>query len=179
MKKYNIAVIGKSRSGKSTWIASLYEREIGEKLRSICDENTEGQTKICTYYTLQTQLDSQLHIEEIAWNIEELSEIITQEDFEFPTNIMKYFQIPNLTQIDRTEEDKTDNEPLKEYFASESYKKQLKAIDAYDFIKEIICDIDIMNKNIINHITLAGSAISEVREIMEQYDIERYTRILR
>lgn len=65
MENYNIAVIGESMVRKSTWIASLYENDVGKRLISMCMENTKRQTKICTRYILQAQAGCVFHIREI------------------------------------------------------------------------------------------------------------------
>ena len=43
-KIYDIAVIGESMAGKSTWISALCREDVAEMLEEIHRENKQGQT---------------------------------------------------------------------------------------------------------------------------------------
>ena len=72
---YDIAVMGESMAGKSTWIASLFREDIAIKLSSISHDNTEGQTKIASRYNLLNPEQERLIIQSIGWDEEKLASV--------------------------------------------------------------------------------------------------------
>ena len=75
LKNIDIAIIGESMSGKSTWLAHLFPEKITEKLKAICEFNKEGQTKITTYYTVYGVEEQDLHVLDIGWNFDTIEKI--------------------------------------------------------------------------------------------------------
>lgn len=77
----DLAVIGVSKSGKSTFISNLFSKKTCEQLSEISSENTEGQTKLPVHYILENgDIDNGLMINDICWNFEDPDEKDTLSD---------------------------------------------------------------------------------------------------
>ena len=156
-KIYDIVVIGESMAGKSTYIASLMEREIEEKLKSICEVNKEGQTKIPVHYILDSN-DKNISIENIKWN-NERKEQSEEADAEIMEKLFPFF--PSIKM------------PFEEYFRSEEYEKELKMINTISFVKDVVNDLNIGESNLIQLIEIKVPASLQIRELMRKYKLEQ------
>lgn len=159
-KEYDIAVVGESMVGKSTWIANLFTKENTEKLKSICQYNSEGQTKIATYYKVEMDIEKKLELTSIGWNIDDLfDEHNEKSNQETIKKISDFFGMQE--DID-----------FYKYFKSEEFKMALKRVDPISVIKEIVNNEEICNSGLISYIEITGGASEEVANLMRQYNLE-------
>ncbi|MDD6825004.1 MAG: hypothetical protein PUE12_02640 [Oscillospiraceae bacterium] len=157
----DLAVIGVSKSGKSTFISNLFSKKTCEQLSEISSENTEGQTKLPVHYILENgDIDNGLMINDICWNFEDPDEKDTLSDSK-KSKALKYV-------CDFLNIESQNNE---EFFESEEFKKRIQEADCIDFISKIANNLDICKSGIISHIELKGSACDEVKKILENQNL--------
>lgn len=160
--KFDIAVVGESMSGKSSWIASLFAEEITRKLRGVCRENREGQTKIVVRYNVCAKAGVALRIDDIGWNQEQMWD---NEDGDIGcatreclSSILKICP-ENLRELPRL---------VKE----ESFREAVRNADPVEFLKNVVNNAAVPKEEIISYIELSGSGNENVREMMEHYGLD-------
>lgn len=158
-KTYDIAVIGESMSGKSTWIASLFERSINLRLKGMAEVNEKGQTKIPIYYRLMSPQYGKIMITEIKWNIEK---ILRDEELETLVRILEKLGIKP------DNENSKSGEGLEKYFTSIRYDD----IDVIEFIGKVANNSDLGGKNLISYIEVSGSADENIWGIMNKNNLK-------
>lgn len=164
---YDIAVIGESKSGKSTMIASLFNKGTAQYLKRITAQNEKGQTKLPVHYIVMHTSnalendDLHLSIRTIQWDNETLANIICNEKhitypelaiFNFPpcntdTKVSDYFK------------------SLEDYLSSEDYKSLISSMSPDTLMPLINTANDQFNKAM-SYIEFEGPANSEVNALL-------------
>ncbi len=111
-KVFSIAVLGPSTKGKTTYIASLCEKNVSEKLRGRTKGNTKGQTKIACYYhfTVGAENGSDANTSGISEICIYRERLMPQDDGAFDGAVQKLLQKIGVTE-----------EKLRECLAEENY----------------------------------------------------------
>lgn len=111
-KVFSIAVLGPSTKGKTTYIASLCEKNVSEKLRGRTKGNTKGQTKIACYYhfTVGAENGSDANTSGISEICIYRERLMPQDDGAFDDAVQKLLQKIGVTE-----------EKLRECLAEENY----------------------------------------------------------
>lgn len=160
-RSYDIAVVGESMSGKSSWIASLFTEEIERKLKSVCRENTEGQTKVAVYYNV-CAAEVSLRLADIKWNQEQME---NWKDKDGACVTME--RLKDILGIcpDSMEE-------MSRFVEEESFQKAVREADPVQFLIKVVNDEAVLKEGFISHIELEGSGSEAVREMLERYGQE-------
>lgn len=159
LQMFDLAVVGESMSGKSTWIANLYKEDITKKLKEIYQFNKEGQTKNLTYYILYNENEVDLRVENIKLSKECLENYLKGKSTYITFEILKEF-------IGFDIEDKDiDN--------NDEFKKAVRKIDPFKLLKKIVNNEKVLEEGIITYIELGGSASDDVRELLNMYNLEK------
>lgn len=169
---YDIAVVGESMAGKSTWIANLFTESITKKLKEICTFNKEGQTKIAVYYRLEdTNLDI-FKINSIGWNLDMLIKEISNKKKQ--GIIIELFEKLKLFDEVEHAQDVSDDmaQKLEKYFKSETYVEVLNNTDVLDFISKFANDSVIGETGIITFIEISATSRNNVWDIIKKYNLK-------
>ena len=168
---YDIAVIGESMAGKSTWISSLFRDDIGKKLGSEILKNTIGQTKITIRYILHNK--EYFGIGDIRCNCEHMAQCIKEKKSEKAVKIIKeVLKIPSECCSGKEEE---IAEKLKKYFESDNYQHLLKSLCPFDLISKLANELSIGESGMISHIAISGPANDATIKILQDYHLEEIT----
>lgn len=148
-ERFNIAVVGESMAGKSSWIASLYAEEITDRLKEICRLNSEGQTKVVTHYVIVNDTSEPLTVTDIGW-----SEEITEN--EALKTIKAFFGWEKSGKA-------------AESFRGPEFKTSLAHADPIKVLKNLVNKEEIAGSGIITSIELTGGASAETCAILTKY----------
>ncbi len=157
---FDIAVVGESMSGKSTWIANLYSEEITEKLTAIFQRNNEGQTKIATHYILVEDETAKLVVSDIGWNREVLEENRQKQQKAALKILSDFFEIQ-------------ESDEMTEVLCSNVCKDKLKNMEPENVLEIIINSEAVSESGIISFIELTGGASKEACQILRRYKTNR------
>jgi hypothetical protein len=169
---YDIAVIGESMSGKSTFIASLYKEDITTKLRKFTEENNEGQTKIPVHYSFLDP-SQPLQLSSINWNMLELVNYLKKEQVaKTETNelmeILNTFKFPNYEPSDNEDKDIDSlKNILEKYLNSLEYNDLISKMDFTTYM-ELINNQALDESHIISSIELSGGARENIWEAITE-----------
>ena len=158
----SIAVIGRSMTGKTTWITSLFKKDINVDLRRVCLENSEGQTKLKIWYELKApDANDGISLKEILFFREDLEEAINKGGSAV-VDKMKGFGID----IDRD---------ALESCGAQTFKLALgeKEIDTGAFFRELVNDMEAADSGLFQRITISVPAAPEVWDAIREYGLER------
>lgn len=153
-------------AGKTTWISSMYREDINIKLREICLKNSEGQTKVKTFYKLVNNDRAGIYVESIDLDAEVLFQNMKKEEFE-----KKIQCLYELGIMDEAYE--TINTIEKREFISIDLRN--KKVDIEKFFEMVINNITIAELDIIRRICICGQAHEQISKIMEKIGIESVT----
>lgn len=165
---YDIAVIGESMSGKSTFIANLFTKDITQQLESFTQNNKCGQTKLPVRYNVAQPSflkdgDVDLHsltVKSIEWDVENLANLLLHPDKENAIySALELFHFPALSR-------ESDMQQLQNHIKSLDYKTL-----PLDTLMQLVNDEEIRSKHIISFITLQGAANDEVQKLLEQKEL--------
>lgn len=155
-KKVDIAVIGVTMAGKSTYIASLFSEGINEKLRIICLDNTKGQTKITTFYRLEECGD--LRISGVGISQEHWS----RSSDEIKEKLRKYLLITADEENGFNKDSSKEDECVLE--------KNLTNIE--EFYSQIINSGEVMDSEVITKVIVSGAAAENVWKSIRDFGLE-------
>lgn len=188
---YDIAVMGESMAGKSTWIASLFREDIAIKLSSISHDNTEGQTKIASRYNLLNPEQERLIIQSIGWDEEKLASVYHKNLYpDLIEKLDKKFKFSPAISVapKNTKENELKEESDDIILSSERLLPQIKkyikqyeqnlielGIEAIDFIKEIINDKNFNESGIISYAEIGGPTDPEIWSIIQANNLNKVT----
>ena len=166
-KEYDIAIIGESMSGKSTWIASMFCEQIQHELRKIAEHNKEGQTKLPTRYLLKNtgSESNTVKIEHIQWNEDVFHELEEKEDYGCLKKSLEYFTASVM------EEDDTVKNTL-EYLKGGGFEKRLGSLDFQDFYQNVINNREVLDTNLISYIEISGRINDGIANFMAENGVE-------
>lgn len=171
---YDIAVVGESMAGKSTWIANLFDEDITKQLKSICELNQEGQTKIPVYYWLENLRGKKLGVKSIGWNLELLSKTLKEEEKQ--KCVQRLIELLNLpTGFDLTTEDDIQGEIeyiLEKYLQSDEYMVCIEELQTVEFISTICNGSKIGELGIISYVEIYGAANADVWNMIKDFGLE-------
>ena len=170
---YDIAVVGESMAGKSTWISNLFEEDITKQLKSICELNQEGQTKIPVYYWLENSSKKNLGIKSIGWNLEQLTKTLKEkENQKYIQRLVDLLNLP--TEFNLTTEDVQGEieDVLERYLHSDEYKVCIEALQTVDFISTVCNDSKIGELGIISFVEIYGAANVDVWKIIKDFGLD-------
>ena len=161
-KIYDIAVIGESMAGKSTWIAGMLNEKAYEKLQSVSKNNSEGQTKIPIRYYMENSSDDKLEVHKVEWNIESLERYLSEKSHkkEIIEKLEKYFRFPN----------DDEDVALQEYMQEHEFC--ISEFDVTDFLEDIVNNEEICDKGIISYVEILCSPREEVRSLLNDYALD-------
>ncbi len=158
-KSYTVAVVGESMTGKSTWIANLFDEKTTGLLKSLYEINKEGQTKIATHYILNTEEVTELELSNISWNKENLNDL-DENKHKIIKMIFGYLGVlDSFNENDVVES--TDN-----------IKNALKNANPIESLKNIVNNKEILESGLIEHVEITGNADSKVKELLSKYKVE-------
>lgn len=163
MKNIDIAVIGESMAGKTTWITSMFNPRVNTALRNICLENEDGQTKIKTYYKLVDSTQTGIRIDYIELVGAVICKQIENENFIKKCKPLYDFGI--IQEIDNVNEDM-------DFVRIDLHNRD---IDIVTFFEEIINNVTIAEMDIIRCVCISGPAHERVCEIMKDIGVETVT----
>ncbi|ONI41559.1 hypothetical protein AN639_00245 [Candidatus Epulonipiscium fishelsonii] len=169
-KVVEIAVVGVSNAGKSTFIGALYHSNICNKLRKKALTNKgQGQTKILVHYQLDRQLDriersDTLEIAAIKWNEDKIISILTNKE-------SAKSLCSSLGFDEAVIEGKLDEDNLKELL--EEAETILKYEDIDTIFDNYINNKELQQAGIISCIVLSGSPSEAINNIMSNYGFEK------
>nr|WP_315103471.1 hypothetical protein [uncultured Catonella sp.] len=155
---YEIVVVGESMAGKSTWISSLIKDDYGRELKSSCEENESGQTKIATNYILEAT-ETKPAVTYISWIMDEVE---AEKNKEALKNLSKYF--PIFSKTENLEQEASG------FIKSEEYKKILGELDVLEFMKNVINNQDISSSGLIEAIDITVPASAKSWEVLTKYN---------
>lgn len=160
-ERFDFAVIGKSMSGKSTWVASLFSEEAALELRKVCEQNDEGQTKIPVWYVLSADESEPFAINRIEWDKEFLSgEHMEEGQRKAFGHVCRFFGIPETDGAVETLRDDRNQ--------GQAFRREIAAADPLGCIREVVNDSEIYEAGVISHIELKGPANEDVRGILKE-----------
>ena len=166
---YDIAVIGESMAGKSTWIANLFQGDIAKKLRSLSTQNQEGQTKISVYYRLQSPEEKDFHVVGIGWNQEKLAQVLKAG--KYPKAFEEFMSALKIPYQSEAESVEMLLGGLDDYFQTDGYIACLRVQNPFDLLQNVINNEEIGDLEIISHVEMAGAASDEVWAEMKKYSL--------
>ena len=157
--RIDIAVIGVTQTGKSTWIASLYEEETAKRLKALTKENLEGQTKIPVHYILRTGEVTGLAVGSVAWDEEKLEQYIKEgKETEAGKKIVEFFRLPGLLSDAEEGEEGGLQKVFRAYTESDGYRGFLASLEPERLFREIINDKVIGGSGLVSYVELVGTA---------------------
>ncbi len=171
---YDIAVIGESMSGKSTWISALFKEDVYKILKAKCEENKCGQTKVPVSYILLNPSENSLQVQNIDWCTENL--LTYERPTESETGVDELLNKLGITDILKTAKIPTDEqEDLEDrmltYLNNSAYKNLVKSLPV-DYVFGIINDKEINDMNLISCIEVSGPADTEIWESIKKYNLD-------
>lgn len=168
--KVEIAMIGISNAGKSTFIGTLFEDSICKLLRKIALENRgKGQTKVPVHYHLDLKNSTDgLVLEKIEWNEEIISEAISDLD---SNNSIASKICKDLGLSDAYKEKVIDRDVL-----VESLKKiesdVFRKLSIEGLFSNYVNNIEFQESGIIKCIYVVGKPSSVLMDIMSKYKFD-------
>ena len=165
-KIYDIAIIGESMSGKSTWISNLFQENITKQLKSICELNQEGQTKIPLYYFIETPHKNIFQIKSICWNLEALVKTLNEKVYS--SSVQKLFNLLNIP----TEVPRNFQEVLGNYFTSNEYQLYVQKLETIEFISDIVNNREVSELDIISYVEISVSANNDIWKVIQDYELD-------
>ena len=156
-KIYDIAVIGESMAGKSTWISQLFDKTISKKLRTICTLNQEGQTKIPVHYRLICPDKLEIYVSSIEFQLETLSDRLEEKN----ADVIKLAELLKLPDTD-----------LEDHVRSSEFTAFLRELDAIELIDSVCNNTEIEKLGVISCIEICGSADSDIWKEMQKFDLD-------
>ncbi|MBZ9633334.1 50S ribosome-binding GTPase [Clostridium sp. FP1] len=166
-KKVEIAIVGISNSGKSTFIGSLFDNLTREILRKISIENKgKGQTKIPVHYNLDKNFsEDRLVLENIKWNEELIQKALESDDEKFQ-EICKACNQLGLKCNDFKGEHELNEKLI------EIQNRIADNLMIEELFETYINNIGIYNTGIINSIMLKGKPSPTVLRYMDKFEFE-------
>ncbi|MVX66919.1 hypothetical protein GKZ28_24995 [Clostridium chromiireducens] len=169
-KSIDIAVIGPSEAGKTTFISSLFNDKISTNLRSITQKNSEGQTKVTTYYKLRSFKEcNDLSLNLIEFNYDNLYRILKEKNNKSIIEFCNKLGISEKITDDEIESIKEIEEYLK---SGIDYKKLLCETSIEDIIERYVNMKEIAEGEIIHHIVIEGPASNDIWKIIDSHGYE-------
>lgn len=153
-------------SGKSTWISNLFQEDITRQLKSVCELNQEGQTKIPLYYLIEDSHKNILEIKSICWNLELLSKTIKEKVY--PSAVQKLLNLLNIP----TEVTQNLEKILDEYFKSNEYHICVQRLQTIEFISNIVNNSEIAELGIISYVEILASAHDDIWNAIQDYELD-------
>lgn len=170
---YDIAVIGLTTVGKSSWIASLFREDIALKLANISKTNTEGQTKVAVRYVLQDNKKNDLCISKIGWNYELLSEYLRKkESLGAMVKLEEFFKFPTMRDKEAEERNEGIGSGIKAYLEGEEFNTYLAQIDPIEVLSVIINDSLIGESSMVSYVELSGPANEGIWEMIQKHRLK-------
>ncbi|MDE7310163.1 MAG: hypothetical protein K2N87_00820 [Eubacterium sp.] len=171
---YDIAMIGESMSGKSTWISALFKQDVYKKLNAKCETNESGQTKISVSYILMNPDENNLQVQNINWNIDNLINYDKSKEGNASMNsLLEILGVTNTLSTAKTPAaEQTDLEKyIQTYLNGAEYKSIVKGLSV-EYVFDIINNKEINDMNLISYIEVSGPADTEIWEIIEKYGLD-------
>lgn len=154
-KKIDIALVGASMAGKTTFIASLYSKAINGYLRKKCLENNSGQTKIKVFYAFEESGD--LRIKNIG---------ISKEKWNGASDEIKE-KLRSFLRLTEAEEEK-----LKDYSRDNECELEKNLTDVSEFYDEIINSKEVMDSEVLTKVTVSGGAAEKVWKCIQELKLD-------
>lgn len=168
---YDIAVVGESMAGKSTWIASLFREDIAGKLQKLSKENREGQTKISVYYRLHNPEGNDFQVVGIGWKLEALAKVLKGD--KYPQAFRKLMISLKMPYQDATEmEEDMLQSGLADYFQTEEYISCIHTQEPFSFLRDVVNNEEIRELGTIAYVETDGAASDEAWAEISRYGVE-------
>lgn len=160
--RVELAVVGESMSGKSSWIASLFTEEITGKLAGVFQKNREGQTKIRVCYDILSGRGIDLRTENIGWNRDCLQDIDSRNTCCATLEGLKEILDISLEGV----------EDISRFVEGEDFQKAVQKADPVELLEKIVNNAKVLEEGLISYIDFAGSGNEDVRRLLEGYGLE-------
>lgn len=168
-KIYDIAVIGESMAGKSTWISALCREDVAEMLEEIHRENKQGQTKVAAHYLLRNT-ETEFCIESVKWNYEKLIDFLQAGQNEQMEKLFAPLGLSIEKFLGESYQGEDMEAELEEYLESGKTKEIIRSSQNLpEFIKNVVNDKAFGESEIISCIEFSVAAAPEIwKEISDR-----------
>lgn len=169
-RNYDIAVVGESMAGKSTWISALCREDVAEMLGEIHRENKQGQTKVAAHYLLRDTKAESFYVESVKWNYEKLIDCLEKGQKEEVEKLFAPLGLSLEKFFGESCQDKDMEVELREYLESgEAIKCIGKSQNLSEFVKNVVNDKTFGDSGLISCIEISVPAAPEVwKEISDR-----------